>query len=639
MKTLHLLIVFALFAIYLPAQKLPSFSKIDKADLEYKECSYDKDAAAEYLINYGEVNYFFTSSDFANVTKFRIRIKILKEKGLELANVRIPYRSRGNRQKITSIDGHTFNLNDKGEVEETKMERKSVMTQKLDKEHDMIVFSLPNAKVGSVIEYRYEFAKTNYIEIDDWDFQLNYPVRYSEYSAAIPSLVEFIYKVKHTLPVKETTEGVNNIKRFVMTNIPGLDKEPYMSCNKDYLQRVDFQLRAINQQPIRQTWDALINELMEDDDFGVQIRKNVLNHLPIEDELKKLKTEYEKVTTLLAYVRRNVPWNGSSFFVCEKGVKHALEEHTGNSADVNLLFLNLLKDAGLKAFPMLVSTRDHGKINPFYPFIYQFNNVFVYVEADEIPYVIDATNMYTPAFMTPFNVQFSDGYIVDINNKRFIPLTDTKHRYRMLTTVSAEINDKGEISGDAAVYSYEYAKIPRLKSLSKGTDNLLKNYFSEPNPEFKFDSLKTENEKNDSLPLTATVKFNAQLNSSGDFFFYSPNFLTELEKNEFISDQRFSDIEFGYIQQYNFITTLRFPDNLEPEELPKNLKMIMPDTSIVFQRFMQKNENSISFRITLEIKRPTYYADEYPYFKEFYKMLFDKLSEQIVFKKKATPKP
>lgn len=639
MKTLHLLIALLICSSSLLAQKIPSFGKIDKADLEYKECSYDKDAAAEYLINYGEVNYFFSSSDFVNETKFRVRIKILKEKGLELANVRLPYYSRGNRQKITNIDGYTYNINEKGEVEETKMEKKAVMTQKLDKDHDMMVFSLPNVKVGSVIEYRYEHAKRNYIEIDDWDFQSNYPVRYSEYNTTIPSLVEFAYNVKHTLPVKETTEGINNMKRFVMTNIPALDKEPYMSCSRDYLQRVDFQLRAINQQPIRQTWDALINELMEDEDFGVQIKKNVLNHLPIEDELKKYKTEYEKVVALLEYVRKNVPWNGESFFVCQKGVKRALEDHTGNSADVNLLFLNLLKDAGLNAYPMLVSTRDHGKINPFYPFIYQFNNVYVYVEADGQPYVIDATNNYTPPFMIPYNVQFSDGYIVDVNNKQFVPLMDTKHRYRLLTTVSAEINDKGEIAGDATVYSYEYAKIQRLRSLSKGKDNLLKNYFSEPHPEFQFDSISTENEKNDSLPLTSTVKFKSQLNSSGEFFFYSPNFLTELEKNEFISDQRFSDIEFGFTQQYNFVTTLRFPDNLVPEELPKNIKMIMPDTSIVMQRFMQKNENSISFRITLEIKRPTYYAEEYPYFKEFYKMLFDKLSEQIVFKKKAIPKP
>ncbi|MFT3843985.1 MAG: DUF3857 domain-containing protein [Lacibacter sp.] len=639
MKTLHLLLAFTLCTSSLFAQKIPSFGKIDKADLLYKECSYDKDAAAEYLIDYGEVNYFFSSADFVNETRYRIRIKILKEKALELANVRIPFYKNGNREKITSIDGYTYNLDEKGEVVETKMEKKTVMTQKLDKDHDMIVFTLPNVKIGSVIEYRYEDAKKNAFEIEDWSFQRSYPVRYSEYNATIPSIFDFTYLVKHTLPIKETTEGINNMKRFVMTNIPGLDKEPYMSCSKDYLQRVDFQLRSINQQPVMQTWDALITELLDHDDFGRQIKKNVLNHLPLEDDLKKMKTEYEKLVTLIEYVKKNVTWNGNSYFICEKGVKKALEDHSGNSADLNLLLLNLLRDAGLTSYPILVSTRDHGKINPFYPFIYQFNNVLVYVEADKEVYVIDASNVFTPPFLIPYSVQFADGYVVDLNNKRFIPLADTKHKYRILTTVSAEINEKGEINGDASVFAYEYARMPRLYSLSKGKDNLLKEHFSEPHPEFKFDSLTTENEKNDSLPFSTSVKFNSQLNSSGDFFFYSPNFLTELEKNEFISDLRFTDIEFGYTQQYNFITTIRFPSNFEPEELPKNMKMIMPDTSIILQRFMQKNDNSISFRITLEIKRPVYYADEYPYFKEFYRMLFDKINEQIVFKKKAKPRP
>ena len=113
----------------------------------------------------------------------------------------------------------------------------------------------------------------------------------------------------------------------------------------------------------------------------------------------------------------------------------------------------------------------------------------------------------------------------------------------------------------------------------------------------------------------------------------------ELEKNEFISDKRFTDVEFGYTQYYNMFTTLYFPGNLELEELPKNIKIIMPDTSIVLQRFVSKNENTIAMRYSIEIKRPTFYADEYDFFKEFYAKLYEILNEQIVFKKKATPKP
>jgi len=62
--------------------------------------------------------------------------------------------------------------------------------------------------------------------------------------------------------------------------------------------------------------------------------------------------------------------------------------------------------------------------------------------------------------------------------------------------------------------------------------------------------------------------------------------------------------------------------------------MIMPDTSIVFSRIMGANEEQLAMRTTLQFKKPFYKAEDYGYFREFYKKLFDLLNEQIVIKKK-----
>lgn len=632
-----LTILLFLFYGILTAQKLPSFGKIDKAELQKKVCDYDPDAELEYLIDYAEVNYFASTSDFVNETKHRIRIKILKENGLNIANVRIPFYKVGNRQSVGQVEGYTYNLDEKGEITETKLERKSVLEQKIDESYDMVVFTMPNAKVGSVIEYRYNYIKKNDIDIEDWYFQRQHPVRHSEYSIAIPPTVEFTYQVKRTLPVKEDKDPYSKMKTFVMNNIPGLDREPYMSCSKDYRQRIDFQIRSINGKQIITTWPALTDRLLEDDDFGLQIRKNVLNHLPLEDELKQLQTEYSKMKAIYNFVKKNIAWNGREGFWCKVGVKQALEKNTGNSAEINLLLVNLLRDAGLKAYPLLVSTRENGKVNPFYPFLYQFNNVYVFVKADGTDFVLDGTSKYNPAYMIPWDVQFSDGYIVDKNEARFISMQDTRHRYRLSTSILAELDEKGTLNGTATVLAYDYAKNPRLRSLELGKDKYLNKHFSEAHPQFQFDSLTVSNQDQDSLPLQNSVKFKGQLNASGEYNFFSPNFLIELEKNEFVSDKRFTDIEFGYTQYYNIYASIRFPENFELEELPKNIKMILPDTSIILQRFMQKNENTVSFRISLEIKRPVYFADEYPDFKEFYARLFEMMNEQIVFRKKVRP--
>ncbi len=46
----------------------------------------------------------------------------------------------------------------------------------------------------------------------------------------------------------------------------------------------------------------------------------------------------------------------------------------------------------------------------------------------------------------------------------------------------------------------------------------------------------------------------------------------------------------------------------------------MPDTSIIFRRYIEVKGNTAGYRITLEFKRPYYDVQEYPEFKEFYKL-------------------
>jgi len=639
MRSIIVMLLLITLSTQSSAQKVPSFGKIDKEEFAKKECSYDKESNAEYLIDMAEVRYYATGNDFINETTKRVRIKILNEKALELANVRLGFYSKSNRQNIRAIEGYTYNLNANGEVEETKLEKKAVMQQKIDENYDMLVFSMPNVKVGSIIEYRFEHSKRNYYEIEDWEFQRAYPVRYSEYNVEIPSIFEFTYLIRRTLPVKETTEGIRGVKRFVMQEIPGLDREPFMSCSKDYLQRIDFQLRAVNGQPLLSTWEKLVETLLEEESFGLQIKKNVYKNTTLPAELKKLTEPIDQLNTILNFVKREVTWNGKSSMWAQEGIKNAVDKHSGNSADLNLLLISLLRDAGFKTYPVLVSTRNNGKINTTYPFLYQFSDVYVYTEVNGKAHIIDASNYTNPVTQIPWDVQFTEGLLVDKQMAQFINLGDITHRFKLVVSILGDISIDGKLNGNANILAYDYAKDERLKSLRQGEKKYMADYFNNPHPDFKFDSLKYKNKEIDTLPLDNAVQFSGNLTSSGDYMFYSPNFLMELEKNEFISDKRFTDVEFGYTQYFNMYTTIRFPSGLELEELPKNIKMIMPDTSVILQRFVSKTENTVAMRYSLEIKRPTFYADEYAFFKEFYAKLFEILNEQIVFKKKATPKP
>jgi hypothetical protein len=160
-------------------------------------------------------------------------------------------------------------------------------------------------------------------------------------------------------------------------------------------------------------------------------------------------------------------------------------------------------------------------------------------------------------------------------------------------------------------------------------------FFTAKNPTAKIDSITIQNEDVDSLPLVQQIQFKQHVNASGDYKYFSVNMFTGLEKNPFVVDNRFSDVFFGTNQNYQIVANITIPESYEFETLPKNVRMIMPDTSISITRRLAAENHTLSVRISLEFKKPFYTPEEYPDFKEFYKQLYALLNEQYAIRKKA----
>ena len=112
-----------------------SFGKIDKADLEMKDCPFDPGADAVNLIDWGHM-YYRSGKEFLNtVFEKRVRIKILKTAGLSYANVSIPYYDQNNEEQIKKISAYTYNLDEAGNVKVTEVSKSSIYTKRINK-HD-----------------------------------------------------------------------------------------------------------------------------------------------------------------------------------------------------------------------------------------------------------------------------------------------------------------------------------------------------------------------------------------------------------------------------------------------------------------------------------------------------------------------
>jgi hypothetical protein len=648
MKTFFILFAFTLFSYLTQAQELVStFGTVSKADLESRKSLLDEKAEAEVIFSLAEIELTFYNGLLEVLVRKHERIKIFNEKGLEEANIKIKYLSQNNMELISKMEAQTYNLDNNGNIVVTKLEKKSVYDKKINNKISNQVFTMPEVKAGSIIEYKY-LVRQNSPFIRDWYFQKNIPVRYSCVKFNYPE--EFLFNpVFHTsIPYTYNTKknGFRSEQTLMMKDVPAFREEPYLSCEDDYLERVSFNLNGYFSPTVNinlvETWPKIIKQLMADEDFGSQLKKNIPSTKELDDQLKLMSSPVDKMVAIHRFVKKTMTWDGYTSIWATDGVKYAWDKKKGNSGEINLILVNLLKEAGLQAYPVLLSTRDNGKVNTINADLDQFNTVMAYVKIDGKEYFLDGTDKQTPSHLIPKKILYTEGLViskVDFEKSfseqdwGWITIWNNKQKYTHRVNLAGEVKADGQITGEAFINSIDYARIADVSDYTASKENFVADHFTKLYSGLKLIDFKTGNMEKDSMPMEQTVKFSMPLNSSGDYQYFTLNLFSGLHENIFLSDSRSTDILFAYNQSYSISGSFGLPEGYEFEELPKNMKMILPDTSIILSRLIQVDNNRLQFRINVDINKPFYTIKEYPVLQEFYKKMYMTLNEQIVIKK------
>ena len=655
------LFLFIAFAWSAKAQTAPQnvpgampYGKIDMADLEMKACDFEKDVNAEVLFNKGDCYFDQYFETITNV--IHKRIKIFNDEGKNEADVHIEYYSGNQYEYIRSIQAETINLVN-GKIEITKVDKKSIFTKIIDKAKSEIVFSFPNVRPGSVIEYKYEWNTNAFYHMPTWYFQDKLPVRYSEFSTSMPEIFYFRehYQGSRDL-VKDTHKG-NSVtigsgvsaitvslddELRAMVNIHSLPDEPFMSSYADNVKCLSFQF--VSNKPIggfvktySDTWAKVGGALIDDEDFGAQLRRKLNNEQVIIDKAKTLKNDDEKISYLFNKVRDDMTWNGSdSWYTSDGGTPKAWEKKTGNSADINLILYHLLKQSGVEAYPMVVSTREHGRVHPYYTSLSQFNRAVVYVPVDSTKeYVLDATDKYNAYNQVPAELLNSSGLYIDKPKNLYDIIKVTNNLpARQVVLINGEIKPDGKLTGTAEISSSGYNKISVKRRYKKDGEKKYIDYLQDGDNNLKIASVAFENMDVDTLPTTQKIDFKLDLTGSDENYIYlNANLFSSLKNNQFLNETRMTDIDFGYQRNFSINGNFKVPAGYKTDALPKNLTMVTPDKSIVFKRVVAEADGAVVIRYNVNYNKAEYSKTDYDYFHEFLKKMYEMLNEQIVFKK------
>ena len=627
------------------------YGKVDKADLEMKACDFEPDASAEVLFDKGNAYYTgYTGPYVLGLTvtdEMHRRIKIFNDNGKSAANVRLVYTSYNNAEYINDIQAQTINLVN-GKIEITKLDKQQIYKKTIDKLESEIVFTLPNVKPGSIIEYKFNLNINNFSYLPSWDFQGGLPHRYSEYTTAVPDYMDFRPLPHLNQPLIKNIRSSENYNGYeietvtrAMTNIPSIPDEPYMSSFRDNVQNISFQLMAIKPRgnrtiPGTNTWSKVGGALADDDSFGGQLRSKLNNEEAIINKAKTLKTDDEKIAYVFNEVKNAMKWNGLNTWYTIDGTSKAWNNKSGNSAEINIILYHLLKECNIEAYPMIVSTREHGKVMLYFTSLTQFNKAVVYVPVDSTKnYVLDATGKNNLYNVTPAELLNSPGFCVD-KKKNLFELIYLKNDVpaTQLVSVSGEISPNGKLKGTVEINSESYNKINAIDKYKAIGEKKYIESLKDNNNELNISSIKLENMDVDSLPLTQKAEFELGLTGSDENYIYlNPNLFTPLKINPFLNEKRSTGIDFEYLRNFYLTGVYKTPAGYKIDALPKTMTLVMPDQSMSFKRLVVEQEGSIIIRYSINYYKVQYSKDDYPDIHEFFKKMYEMLNEQIVLKK------
>ena len=668
-KILYFILLAMSMAAY--AQKPPiKFGDVSIDELKMTRYVKDTSAAAVILMDYGQSNLNYKQNTGFIIDFDRIRrIKIFRKEGYEFANQSIPiYHTNKADEKLGSLKAVTYNL-EGGKIVESKMKNDAVFKEKLDDNVDLIKLTLPNVKEGSVIEITYNVQSEFLFNFQDWEFQSTVPTQWSEYRVRIPEYFHYEKYMQGYIGLT-TSEDKTEQRRIMLTvsgkgdnssfgrsssiesidyneqysrliaqNVPAFKEEPYMNNYQDYLSRINFELgyTQFPNQPVKNymgTWESLNKEFLDEPSFGEAVKGSGFLSRTVEDITTGVTDAKEKIGKIYSYVKENVEWNGNSRKYVSDNFKSILESKKGNSADINLLLVNMFQKAGFYADPVLISTRSHGFVREQFPMSSQFNYVIASLRLDDKILLFDATDRSLPMGVMPERCLNGQGYAISPDHSGWIKLAPN-FKSRTVTSVEMNLSAQGELAGKVSITrdGYDAQKMRKLYH-SKGEENYLTDLSTSYHWELQKSAFENLQKLGEAVKEQHDVKIAESVQSGGDVMYLNPLIKDQITENPFKTETRQFPVDFGSPSEQLFMGKYNLPEGFVVEELPKPKVIVLPNNGGKYVYNVSGIGNTLQFTSQLSINRPLFTQEEYTALREFYNQIVTKQAEQIVIKKK-----
>jgi len=641
----------AAFVVAALAFPVSSWSQFQPpTDEELKMTSEPKAPGAAAIYLYREE----TVDDNLHYHSFYARIKVLTEKGKELATVGVPYP----RGTFTVTDVKARTIHSDGTVIPLDVKPSDLVEHKgTGVQINKMVFTLPSVEVGSILEYRWDLRYDDgTLSSPEWEVQQEYFVRKAHYSF-VPfkymnrvtdgrgdAASKLLYSAMLPEGVKVNYEASGKYTLDV-TEVKPVPDEEYMPPLGSMMEQVQFYYTGyFTKEDFWKHEGERWSKQMDHFAGETKTLKDAVSTIvaPADSEDGKARKIYDAVMALenTDYTRRKSQSELKELHLKEaKDAEDVWIRKSGSSDEIALLYLAMARIAGLKAYAMTVCDRNRNIFNPYFLSFSQFQDVLVLVTIDGKETPLDPGKKFA-AFG---ELDWRHSLVSSLRQSEKGPeLSGTPgNSYKQASTLrigDLTIDRDGSVKGTIRITMNGPAALRWRETVVENDEDEVKKRFNEELRGMVPDGVDAELDHFLGLEdfhsrLMAIVKVSGNMGTAtGKRVFLPGVFFESHARHPFVAEEkRLTAVDMKYADSVTDEVTYHLPDSFAVESAP-------PDTSIpwtghaVFQLKSTANKDGITVARNFVRGFALLEPKDYSSLRDFYQKVAAADQQQLVLK-------
>lgn len=575
------------------------------------------------------------------------RIKVLTEKGKDAATVSLPYLKhdmsvRGIHARTIHSDGTIFPL-------EVKPEN-LLSVKNTDYEIEKKVFTLPNVEVGSVLEYTFDYNSED-LGFPRWAVQMDHFVHKEHFEFLSPTGTANATTYWERLPPgAQVKSGFGGMYKLDLTDVPPTPDEEWMPPIDSLLYAVDFgyagsfyggsvsgRLATDLWAEKAADWSYYIDAVTEP---TKEIKEAVDGLISGGTDLEKARKLYDDVEGLdntdfsrakgqseLKKLKLKEGWEPETTW----------KQKSGTGAQIAVLYLTMLRAAGITPYAALVVDRDKGIFDMTKIGEDQFDSILVVLDPGGQKIILDPGEKECPFQTVSWIHSLATGVGQSPQGPSFVTIPEQKYADNIVRrTGILALDAQGAVSGQIQIAMTGQEALRWRQAALKNDETEVKKRFDDELAGLVPDGVQAhvdhfEAMDNPNATLIALANVTGTLGVPAGKRLVLPTFFFETRGQvPFVNEEkRLELVDMHYAERVTDQITYRLPDGMTVEGAPQDASFSWPNHALFVSKSLTQ-PGQITTAQTLTRAFTIVKPEEYQDLRGFYQKVASADQGQIV---------